>query len=189
MGTLINKLPTDDMIVNKCCDHQCSCCGSCCAEFLPLTRKEVFKIIDYLAEHKEIKCSHSIDKDKKNVYGFCPFLNEHTNRCNIYPIRPFVCRNFKCDKDIKTLKAERIEYAKRADYNAFDDKKPIVSLHFLFFGEIKYDLIYRHNVLEIISKEQRSNRTLSIKEEMAIMPLFVDKFLKIDENEKEDFKK
>lgn len=185
MRILVNETPKDEKIENKCCNHQCSGCASCCAELLPFTRKEGFKIKDYMQKKKdegeEIICSYSVEKDNKNLYALCPFLNEQTNRCNIYPVRPFVCRNFKCDKDIETLKKERMQYAKRADYNAFDGKKPVVSFHYFFFGEIKYDLLYRHKTLEIVCKEHGINRTLSIKDEMAIMPLYVDKFVKIDE--------
>ena len=186
MGILINQLPTDELITNFCIDHKCSCCGSCCAEFLPVTRKEIEVIRKYLEEHKDIKASYGTDSSGETLVAQCCFKDEQTNRCKIYPVRPYVCRHFKCDKNIELLKKEREEYAKRADYNSFDGRNtPVVSFHFLFFGDIKYDLVYRHNVISIANKQFSFNKPISLREEMFIMPLYVDRFVEIDEKKGE----
>lgn len=173
MDTLLNRAPTDNDIKNRCNGHQCSCCGSCCTEFLPLTRKEIYKIKDYLKEHPEIKGNWLTKDEDKDLHAFCPFLNKDTCRCDIYPVRPFVCRDFKCDKSIDKIKANRLAYAKRADYNSFlKEDDVMVSLHYLFFNDYQFDFTYRH----LAAKSFGVN--LTFEQEQELLPMFVDSLIK-----------
>lgn len=71
---------------------KCTGCGACCSSILPMSKKEISKIRGYIKRHN-IKVSATIgDID-------CPFMDREkkTERCKIYPVRPGICRAFKCD--------------------------------------------------------------------------------------------
>lgn len=73
---------------------ECSKCGNCCGKYLPLTTYEIDRIKAYIKKH-------NIKEHINNfAYGLdmtCPFLNDK-QMCNIYKVRPQICRCFKCDK-------------------------------------------------------------------------------------------
>jgi len=61
----------------------CRDCGSCCGPVL-VTIPEINMIKSYIADHDvEIFDGEIID---------CPFLNKGKKRCEIYPVRPVICR-------------------------------------------------------------------------------------------------
>lgn len=180
----LNRTPTDSDIVDRTCDHKCSCCGSCCTEFIPLTRKEVNTIKDYLKAHPEIKGNWLSNEDTENLYAFCPFLNKDTDRCDIYPVRPFVCRDFKCDKSMDKIELNRRRYAERAEYNSFIKKDDVhVSLHYLFFGDYQFDFTYRRLAIRQLIRDNPSfakfnEKDLTFEDEQNILPMFVDTLIK-----------
>lgn len=71
---------------------QCSNCGQCCSDILHLSKEEIKRIDNYLKEHKVIQ--HNIGKNNIN----CPFRNEAFKKCDIYEVRPEICKVFKCNK-------------------------------------------------------------------------------------------
>ena len=85
-----------DFTDNGCCVS----CGSCCSSILPMTMEEVARIKKYIAKHdiKEQKAPAVLAKPTFNMY--CPFMRMDVakDRCTIYPVRPEICREFKCDK-------------------------------------------------------------------------------------------
>lgn len=121
----------EDKVTPYACNGKCIQCGECCTNFLPITKKEVSKIKQYIKEH-DIKAENRIIEN--NIILQCPFLNQKTKKCNIYEARPFVCRNFLCSH--KDWKKRRILYMQRADYNGIDKKgniTPVYSTDELFF--------------------------------------------------------
>lgn len=79
-------------------DGKCSGCGSCCGNFLPISASEIDKIKKYIAKHKieeQYKCPPSTDV---MIDGSCPFRNESERKCLIYPVRPWICRQFLCNQ-------------------------------------------------------------------------------------------
>ena len=72
------------------CGH-CSNCGECCSDFLHLDKTEISKIDKYLETHN-IK-QNNVGANNWN----CPFRNETFRKCEIYEVRPQICRVFKCD--------------------------------------------------------------------------------------------
>lgn len=80
---------------------QCSQCGNCCGNLLSLTKDEIVKIQRYVKKHK-IK-PHVINAPLQNptIDLTCPFLNmeKSSERCNIYPVRPYICRRFNCSEN------------------------------------------------------------------------------------------
>lgn len=79
---------------------KCSNCGSCCTCNLALTEQEVAIIKRYIKQHN-IKPKKTIFPTNEPVLDMtCPFLDEtvKTHKCQIYEVRPTICRWFKCDK-------------------------------------------------------------------------------------------
>lgn len=79
---------------------KCSGCGSCCTCNLALTDTEIVIIKNYIKQHN-IKPKKTFLPTNEPVLDMtCPFLDEtvKTNKCQIYEVRPTICKWFKCDK-------------------------------------------------------------------------------------------
>lgn len=85
---------TYDMTVNG----ECSQCGSCCTNFLPMTRKEILEIRRYVKKHdvKEYRRNFLVSGMLEDLT--CPFMDDSKKKekCRIYPVRPEICRQFIC---------------------------------------------------------------------------------------------
>ena len=83
---------------------ECSNCGACCSSLLPLSRREVREIKRYVNKHHikpHIK-SYGVPTAKPISFDLtCPFRDDINRVCTIYPIRPDICRSFRCDKPKK----------------------------------------------------------------------------------------
>ena len=91
----------------NCVGGKCSNCGECCTDLLPLTAKELRRIRAYarengLAEHRQ---APFFDRGATDLT--CPFRNQQTHRCDIYPARPLICREFICTKSLKAAHKDR----------------------------------------------------------------------------------
>lgn len=82
------------------CNGKCTGCGECCSNLLPMTTQEIERIKAYIKEH-------NIEEHKNGMFLMnpicdmtCPFLNDSKDhRCNIYEVRPQICRCFSCHKE------------------------------------------------------------------------------------------
>ncbi len=122
------------------CNGICSKCGNCCTNFLPITKKEITKIKQYVSENN---IQPENRKFGNNIVMQCPFLNQKTKKCNIYKVRPFVCRNFLCSH--KDWKKRRELYMQRADFNGMDRKgnfNPVYSMDELIYGNMEFFFYY-----------------------------------------------
>ena len=86
------------------CDYtkngQCTGCGECCGNFLPLSAKEIRRI-KALVKRKGIREQKQFIPTSMPLYDFtCPFLDAKRpkNKCTIYADRPAICKAFKCDE-------------------------------------------------------------------------------------------
>lgn len=80
---------------------KCVGCGNCCSNLLPLTDKEIRDIKKYVEKHHIKKQEHRLFVlAHDQVDMVCPFLDDSktTNKCTIYEVRPFICRDFICSK-------------------------------------------------------------------------------------------
>jgi len=89
-------------------EKECSKCGECCSEMLPLTDGEVAAIEEYIH-------AHEVEPRRQSAY--CPFLDLGSRLCRIYEIRPAICRICDCRQFLKgTLftqeNKEKLRYAK-----------------------------------------------------------------------------
>lgn len=133
------------MFANLTCNHKCSNCGSCCTEFLPMTLKEVLAIKKYV-EQNNIKMIRHMDD--QNIEVKCPFRDDINKCCTIYPVRPKICRSFKCDRPSTELEKEKIRRHSNAFFNHIDEHSTIAentsTLHSLIYDDYVYEanLIY-----------------------------------------------
>lgn len=85
---------------------KCVSCGNCCTALLPVTKEEIKAIKRY------IKRKHIKPVENSNVdFDFtCPFRNDEKKICNVYEVRPTICRDFKCDKPQKLIDDTKEKY-------------------------------------------------------------------------------
>jgi Fe-S-cluster containining protein len=118
-------------------EGKCSRCGECCTPFIPITNKEYKTIKKYIKENK-------IDKENlvegNNVYIKCCFYNRKEKKCNIYKVRPEVCKRFKCCNTPQQINARRKYFNDRADINKAGTK--IQGMDELFYGDLTSILYY-----------------------------------------------
>ena len=119
---LINKNEAKPGIINDMtCNGECSRCGSCCGLFIPFTDEELKLIKDYVKVNN-IKPTNRIINENQLIAQCC-FYDSKNKKCNIYPVRPFVCKDFQCNN--KDWKKRRDMYEKRTAWNSSlrDDRK------------------------------------------------------------------
>lgn len=87
-------------------DGKCVSCGNCCTAILPVTKEELKAIKRYI-KRKHIKPVKNINVDLDLT---CPFRNDTEKKCNIYEVRPAICRDFKCDKPQKMIDGTKEKY-------------------------------------------------------------------------------
>ena len=77
---------------------KCSNCGGCCSNFLPVRKEEIERLKRF------VRRKHFKPIVRSNVLAgcsidlMCPFRNDKEQRCEVYDIRPEVCRIYRCDK-------------------------------------------------------------------------------------------
>lgn len=89
---------------------ECSNCGQCCSRFLPMSGKEVKFIKRYIQKHKIKEQRHIFPIAGAVEDWTCPFRSEVERKCLIYEVRPAICRDFRCDKPAKQIKANKDMY-------------------------------------------------------------------------------
>lgn len=103
---------------------ECSNCGECCSDFLPLNKSEIKTIREYIKKHKVE--NHSAANCFVQVNAMCPFRNNNEKKCDIYEARPYICRAFKCDTQPE--KAEMVR-------DEITNPRNVYSMKALFFGD------------------------------------------------------
>lgn len=116
-------------VKNYCIDDKCSHCGCCCTEFAFISDAEISKIKKYLEDHP-VKEEHGKPDFMGRVPMLCPFHNAIERKCNIYEVRPEVCREFQCNKSMEELKMLKQKFIARRYHNAVD----VTSWHKVFFN-------------------------------------------------------
>lgn len=129
-------------IINNTKNNQCSNCGQCCTEFLPLNQEEIDTIKQYIKKHN-IKPSPIYENGK--IYVFCPFRDRENKKCKIYSIRPRICKTFICSKYYSRIIKERNEIIKSSIINS--NPFNIISLNKLFYNISTLDNLYEKGVL------------------------------------------
>lgn len=105
---------------------ECSNCGACCSDHLPVSYVEVKEIRRYIAKNGIREHRNTPPTAEPVIDMTCPFWNEMECRCDIYPVRPAICRDFRCDKPKKEIWANKQMYHGKYD---------IVNMRETFFGK------------------------------------------------------
>ena len=138
IGTIQDLLEAEERgVMNFTVDGQCSRCGQCCSDFLPLSREEINRIRRYVRVN-------GIKEKHNNVLmqGFdmtCPFRDEVNRVCTIYRIRPEICREFRCDYDPARIDTTR---------KLFHQRNHFISMREEFFGDSLARRLARTNTKE-----------------------------------------
>ena len=98
----------------------CTRCGDCCEYCIPYSEKELNQIKEYVKAHNIKPEPGRLMTYEKNGFNAikpkCCFYNEKEKKCNIYEVRPAVCRAYKCD-DRNWIKTHSKKYNANAKYN------------------------------------------------------------------------
>lgn len=86
-------------------DGKCTGCGQCCSRYLVLSGGEIKDIKRYITKHHIKECKHNIPLASPAFDLTCPFLrsDKAKDKCTIYPVRPEICREFRCDKNPRDM--------------------------------------------------------------------------------------
>lgn len=88
-------------------DGSCSGCGECCSDFLPLSKDELKRIKAY-AKKNGLKPHWNSVALLTGANDFtCPFRDNQKRRCDIYDIRPEICRSFICTNSFDDAQNDR----------------------------------------------------------------------------------
>lgn len=105
---------------------ECSQCGQCCSDLLPVSSKEIKEIRRYIKKHHIKECIRRPPTTENTFDLTCPFRDDEKKICTIYAVRPAICRDFRCDKPRKKIMADKQMY--RGRYT-------VVSMREIFFRE------------------------------------------------------
>lgn len=88
---------------------QCIGCGKCCSNLLPLSSGEIKDIKRYLKKHPIQEQKHFSPTKCPSLDMTCPFMKEdrEKDKCSIYPVRPQICRLFKCDQSTRKIETNK----------------------------------------------------------------------------------
>jgi Fe-S-cluster containining protein len=157
---------------NYCKNGNCSGCGNCCTELIPLTITEVNLIKAYIKE-KGVKPYSEVFFDyngKPSANLMCPFRDFDKQVCKIYPVRPKICRVFKCNQDLITVEKHKDSCHKKANYNKTASRKKrltkVYSTRELIYGD-KLDTLRL-----IIGNILRDTQRITVEEVMNMMTDF-----------------
>lgn len=72
---------------------ECSRCGECCGNFLPICQEDIDKLQEYVIKNN-IKPEKQMLVMQQKLS--CPYFNG--KKCLVYEARPIICREFYCYK-------------------------------------------------------------------------------------------
>lgn len=124
-------------------NHKCSNCGQCCMPVLPITMEEYYTISDYIKTNHVEAVPSLVGND---FHIDCPFHDYKNNKCNIYEVRPEVCRNFLCSHTEKRINKDRTYYDQRADINGIHLDR-FAPFDLLFYDNPLLSLYFAQDIL------------------------------------------
>lgn len=110
VGTIEDVLNNmENGVFNFCKDDKCIGCGKCCSDLLPLSGKEIKEIKRYMKKHHIKQHRRNLPTVNALLDATCPFLDESKDcdKCDIYEVRPQICRVFQCNQPPSKVKANK----------------------------------------------------------------------------------
>lgn len=128
VGSLDEIMQRNNEISDYTINGECSNCGACCNDIIPLTNADVNRIKRYLRKNNIKPITNRMNfLAKKTLDTTCPFRDNKNNKCIIYEVRPLVCRCFKCNnyytefwkhykkfKDVKSISMKKTFFEKES---------------------------------------------------------------------------
>lgn len=115
-----------DGVYNFTQDGKCSNCGSCCSNFLPLSKSEIAELHRYVNKHHIKEQNRMMPMAGPTLDFTCPFRSETEKKCLVYEKRPQICKSFQCNKPQKKIEEER---------ELFSELRILVDMREEFFGK------------------------------------------------------
>ena len=116
-------MPKEDKVINNTCNGKCSNCGQCCGLFIPFNDDDIDRIKKYVKAN-DIKQTNRINVLTGVFNAHCCFLDTVNHKCKIYPVRPYVCRDYDGKIDHNIL-IKFIQHIHREDllyyFSAYDE--------------------------------------------------------------------
>lgn len=110
---------------------QCSRCGECCTNFLPVTQKEIEIIQDYVIANK-IRAQKQMLVMQNRLT--CPYYDG--KKCLIYEVRPLICKEFYCYKKPTAELANKFEKDTYIPVDMWAIAKDIEKIRSRFYGKV-----------------------------------------------------
>lgn len=129
-----------NIVPNNTKKGKCQKCGECCGNFLPISKNDIQRIKEYIKINNIQAVKHFPDKRQQRImekleeiagkklpfFDFsCPFLTNQ-NKCNIYSIRPLICRIYKCNMITPSWKDSLL---------ATKEEREHIDMRYVFFGD------------------------------------------------------
>lgn len=122
IGTLEQMIENmDHGVYDFTVDGECSQCGACCSNLLPVSSKEVKEIHRYVKKHHIPEQKRLTPLADVALDLTCPFRSETEKKCLIYSVRPQICRSFRCDYPRRHIQMNKEMLHKR--YQVVDMRK------------------------------------------------------------------
>lgn len=127
----IAELPKDGESYRcNCIDGKCSGCGECCTDLLPLSGQEVERIKAYAKKHNLKEHRQAPFFDLSATDFSCPFRDPIAKKCDIYPVRPKICRSFICTKTLEDARHDRdfmhqTRHVRSLKYEVFENQETL----------------------------------------------------------------
>lgn len=92
-------------VFDKTNHGECSQCGACCSNALPMSKEEIGKIRKYIKENNIKEYKRVFPLKNPTINMTCPFMDDskQKEKCRIYPVRPEICRQFICCPEKRKL--------------------------------------------------------------------------------------
>jgi len=89
---------------------ECTGCGECCSNFLPLSDADISRIKKYISRNRIKAQVHTMPTAIPTMDCVCPFLDisRRDKKCTIYPVRPDICKAFKCNDPLDVVKHKEL---------------------------------------------------------------------------------
>lgn len=140
----------DKNVINRTKCGECSRCGDCCGLFIPFNDSDVDAIKKYVKAHN-IKPANRLNVMTGGFEARCCFYDKTNKKCLIYPVRPYVCKDFMCDR--LDWKKRRDLYESKAKYNSTKNRIILATFDDMIYNDYKPILLYLKGYCEMNNKE------------------------------------
>lgn len=110
-------------------DGSCSGCGECCSDLLLLSEDEVRRIRAYVKKYNlKPHYNPSALLPTGELDSICPFRDNEKEQCDIYSVRPQICRSFICSQSLDQA---------HEDMKILEKRRKMHSMRYEFFGDLR----------------------------------------------------